>query len=78
MVERNNGERRGKAGLCADEAGAYSCRRADPDFLDIAADRCVKARLAIRGFLPALVCYNVFCLWEWASYLGPESWMKGS
>jgi hypothetical protein len=45
---------------------------ADPDFLRVSADRYQKAKLAIRGLLPALVSYNVCCLGEWASYLGPE------
>lgn len=45
---------------------------ADPDFLNISADLYTKAKLAIRGLLRVLVCYNVCCLGEWAPYLGPE------
>ena len=61
-----------KIGLAQMKMAAMPGGKIDPDFLRIAADRYQKAKLAIRGLLPALVCYNVCCLGEWASYLGPE------
>ncbi len=61
-----------KIGFAQMKLKAMPGGKADPDFLRIAADRYTKAKLAIRGLLPALVCYNVCCLGEWASYLGPE------
>jgi hypothetical protein len=61
-----------KIGLAQMKLSAVPGGRVDPDFLRIASDRYRKAKLSIRGLLPALVCYNVCCLGEWASYLGPE------
>lgn len=61
-----------KLGYAQMKLASLPAGEANPDFLNIAADRYVKAKLAVRGLLPALVCYNVCCLGEWASYLGPE------